>query len=804
MKKPQRIFKLLALGCVVLFGSGLKAQQTAQLQAIHNSPHPTASSVDIWVSTSTTATKLLSDFGFREATPFVPVAAGIPVTVSVALPGSTSINDTVPGLSVTTQLTAGERYVLLAQGNVDNTGYASNPDGINTSFQFVPVAGIRSSANDAANVDFLVVHGSPDAPVVDVYAQGIGTPLISDLQFNQSSNYLSVPADVYFLDITVAGTTTPVFVKKADLSGLAGGVATVFASGYLTPSANNDGPSFGLFAALADGTVVELTDPVAQVQVIHNAADPGAASVDVYINDDKALSNFDFRAATPYLDLPARRSFNVGIAPAGSNSVNDVIATFTYNLEDNQAYLLVANGVLNPANFTANPDGISIAFDLFPFTPARQEAEDAESVDLIVFHGATDAPVVDVLANGSVLIDDLGYGAYQGYASVPAAEYVLGITPGNDNNTVLVRYAADLSGLAGSSVSVLASGFLDPAANDNGEGFVLIAVLADGTVIELPVYTPQAEVQIVHNAADPAAASVDVYLNGAILLPDFAFRTATPFVSVDAETLISVGIAPANSTSADDTLVNFDFNLPDGGKFIIVANGVLAPANFASNPDGLSTGFNLFVQPGARSESEESNKVDVLVFHGATDAPEVDILVEDNVLVPALSYTQFAGYLSVDPAEYILTLTPAGDNDNIIVGYDADLSALEGNSITVIATGFLSPDDNNDGEAFGLMAVLANGDVVMLPEAELGSVANLIPVSGSLYPNPAQNQVVFRTMAFETAQYKVVNIAGQEVLQGTWNAHNPAISLDSLSNGLYFVELIQNQQVFRAKLQVSH
>jgi len=46
---------------------------------------------------------------------------------------------------------------------------------------------------------------------------------------------------------------------EAPLSGLDGGAAVVFASGFLTERL----ASFGLFAALADGTVIELSETVA-------------------------------------------------------------------------------------------------------------------------------------------------------------------------------------------------------------------------------------------------------------------------------------------------------------------------------------------------------------------------------------------------------------------------------------------------------------------------------------------------------------------------------------------------------------
>src|SRR6187455_1333668 len=83
----------------------------------------------------------------------------------------------------------------------------------------------------------------------------------------------------------------------------------------------------------------------------------------------------------------------------------------------------------------------------------------------------------------------------------------------------------------------------------------------------------QAEIQIIHNAADPAAAIVDVYVNGNLALDNFAFRTATPFISLPSGTLLNIGVAPVNSMSVNDTIKNFQATLMAGQRYIAVANG---------------------------------------------------------------------------------------------------------------------------------------------------------------------------------------------------------------------------------------
>ena len=147
----------------------------------------------------------------------------------------------------------------------------------------------------------------------------------------------------------------------------------------------------------------------------------------------------------------------------------------------------------------------------------------------------------------------------------------------------MASFEADLSGLGGGAAVVFASGFLTPSSNQDGEPFGIYAALADGNVVEFPQITTS-RLQVIHNAADPAAASVDIYLNSALLLDDFAFRAASRFVTVPANVMLDVGVAPGSSGSVNDTLKNFPVMFAAGGTYVAIANGVLDPTQFAANP----------------------------------------------------------------------------------------------------------------------------------------------------------------------------------------------------------------------------
>ncbi len=88
---------------------------------------------------------------------------------------------------------------------------------------------------DAGSALVRLFHASPDAPAVDVLADG--EPLFEAVAFEESTNYLAVPAGSYTLTVTPAGDPeTVVFEVDVDLD--LGTAYTANAIGYLEPPAD--------------------------------------------------------------------------------------------------------------------------------------------------------------------------------------------------------------------------------------------------------------------------------------------------------------------------------------------------------------------------------------------------------------------------------------------------------------------------------------------------------------------------------------------------------------------------------------
>ncbi|MEM6270306.1 MAG: DUF4397 domain-containing protein [Bacteroidota bacterium] len=552
----------------------------------------------------------------------------------------------------------------------------------------------------------------------------------------------------------------------------------------------------------------------ARVQVIHNAADLGAATVDIWLDDGInppviLLDNFEFRTATGWTNVPAGMAFTLGVAPGNSTSyATDTLKSFTFNLTPSETYVIIANGTVSGMGY--NP---AQPFELDVFPMGRESATNSGNTDVLIYHGATDAPAVDIVeVTAGTLADGISYRDFEGYLELPNANYSIQVRA-DANNTTVQQYGAPLQTLnmAGESIVVLASGFLDPSQNSNGPGFGLyVATDTGGVLTPLPTEaTTTARVQVIHNSADAAAATVDIWLNDVLLLDDLNFQEASPFIDAPAGVAFDVSVQPSNSTDTVNALAKYTYTLTGGEKYILVANGIVSTTGYSPLEP-----FNIWVYAGAREAATMSGNTDVLVFHGSTDAPIVNI---DETLVPAgnlitgLEYSEFRGYLELGTMDYGLAVI-----DSAAMATAATFSAplmtlgLQDSAITVLASGFLDPSMNSGGQGFGLIAVTQSGMVQPLPVL----VSATEPVENGefgLFPNPATNNVTLRYNVEKPGEMNVTvrDLTGRVLMTqnvGTQGIGEQDINLNvsELPSGTYMVELNNDSQRLVKKVQVMH
>jgi hypothetical protein len=214
--KVQNIIKLaagalaaLAVAAALLTtGSGSSAQTgDARIRVLHAVPD--APAVDVYLNDA----EAIGDLEFNNITAYTAVPAGsysVKVYPSSANGTGTPVID-VPALA----LAAGQDYTVAAVGTLATIEPLVLED--------------NNAAPAAGKAHIRVVHASPDAPNVDIYAAGAGV-IVPNLAFKAASDYLPLDAGSYDLQVRVAGTET-VALDLPDTALAAGTVYTAFAVG---------------------------------------------------------------------------------------------------------------------------------------------------------------------------------------------------------------------------------------------------------------------------------------------------------------------------------------------------------------------------------------------------------------------------------------------------------------------------------------------------------------------------------------------------------------------------------------------
>lgn len=806
MKKTKLLMSAILAG---LTSVNLATAQTASVEIIHNSPDPNAATVDVYAMG---IGLIADDLSYRNSNGIIQVPAGAQVDIGFAPSTSNTTGNGESDVLFTVDnqgpFMMNENYIVIANGftPLTTTGYSNIP-----AFSLdVYTPAQTASAGGAGTNDVLVFHGSTDAPTVDVdELVQVGAEVVPDLAYGDFAGYLPLPLANYTLQIQADASGDAVAAFYAPLADLSidGAALTVIASGFLDPSANSSGPAFGLFVSTgAAGPLLALPSPTARVEVIHNAADTLLDVVDVFINGDEAIPDFAFRTTTGFINLPAGMPLDINAAPDGAGLAGSVDLLDVDFLYPDSTYILIANGTVSPGYAPQQTIGLDV------FMGARETGSSAPQTDVLVYHGATDAPAVDVdvVADPAVeLVDGAAYGQFAGYLTVDALDYTLQIQA-DATDAAVAAFDAPLSGFQGAALTVLASGFLDNTANE-GEAFGLfVSGGTAGALIELP--SPEARIEIIHNSADAAAEIVDVFVNEAEAVPDFEFRTTTGFITLPAGMPLTIQVAPDGAGLAGALpAIEIPF-LESGETYIAIANGIVSATGYTPAP-----AFGLDIYAGAREEAanQGASETDVLVYHGSTDAPTVDVFesaVAGATVVDDISYGEFnaAGYLELGTLNYTLNIQDE-TGATTVASFDAPLQTLtlEDAAITVLASGFFDPTANSNGASFGLWVSLGSeGDLI--PLTNVTGIEDVESISNAgLFPNPTNDNATmfFDLLEDENINLEVVNTMGQRVVVKSFGQmlsgnHRVEIPASELAPGFYFVNLRTETGVVSSKLQV--
>ena len=169
---------------------------------------------------------------------------------------------------------------------------------------------LAAPAAAADNAMVRVLHGSPDAPAVDVYVDGekVGGEL-AGLEFGDLSDYVALPAGTYDLKVCAAADATVCPIEANDVAVEAGAKYTIAATNVL---ASIEAQIIADDPAPRDGKT--------QVRVVHFSADTPAIDVLTQDGGTAVVDALSYPDATDYLTLDPG-AYDLKVCADADNSV---------------------------------------------------------------------------------------------------------------------------------------------------------------------------------------------------------------------------------------------------------------------------------------------------------------------------------------------------------------------------------------------------------------------------------------------------------------------------------------------------
>jgi hypothetical protein len=312
-KVMKNLLNLLIIFLIIIFLIQPSVSQTlnVKVQIINNVPDSNLGNLSVSVNgVSKSGTNGLA---FRQATAFFEVI-GLSDFVEVTYNGNNHKFNVPP---------AGDGVIFIYTGVLEPAKF-DNPFN-RTNLTMNQYAGMYAEvAGSLGKVALTFFQGTTDAPSLNVIDRSNNEKWASKIDYFNWSGYVSSPdknPKLYEIELRSSIVDTVVGAYRVDLTHFANKALCLFTSGFVDPEKNQKEPAFGLFAADADGNVIEF------------------ASINVKI-----------KPSVPTLLFPLDNA--LGQSKSGNLNWEAVSGSKTYNLQVSKSTNFVQN-IIDKNNLTS-------------------------------------------------------------------------------------------------------------------------------------------------------------------------------------------------------------------------------------------------------------------------------------------------------------------------------------------------------------------------------------------------------------------------------------------------------------------
>jgi hypothetical protein len=193
---------------------------------------------------------------------------------------------------------------------------------------------VAAPAGAADDAHVRVLHGSSDAPSVDVFVNDTKVDALSGIEFGDITAYVAVPGDTYSIKVCATADNTVCPIGPVDLEFEAGKKYTIAAS--------------DLLAQIKADVFVDGNGRAgeARVRAVHLSAD--TPNVDVRPDGgEPVLTDLPYRSASSYLALPGG-AYDLEVCATGTDTCP--LDLPEVDVEEGTAYSVFAIGQLAPVD----------------------------------------------------------------------------------------------------------------------------------------------------------------------------------------------------------------------------------------------------------------------------------------------------------------------------------------------------------------------------------------------------------------------------------------------------------------------